>query len=230
MAKKPQSDRDASISRAQYSYETIKNLILRNKLDFKKKLSDSQLSEVLGLSRTPIREALIMLETEGLITRDENRGFTIRLFSVKDIKDIFQFRELIECSCTKLVIENVDEAALNDLENIVKEVGLLAKQGNAPEAMARGLNLHIKFMQLSGNRMIAEAVGHCYDKLTLIGWSIQKPEIASASHEEHINIISALRARDEDRLRKAIREHIAAGRDRVMETVIREVDRLFFAP
>jgi len=230
MARKPQSDRDGSISRAQYSYETIKNLILCNKLDFKKKLSDSQLSEVLGLSRTPIREALIMLETEGLISRDESRGFSIRLFSVKDIKDIFQFRELIECSCTKLVIKNVDEAALEDLENISKQVGLLAEQGKAPEAMSMGLKLHINFMKISGNRLIAEAVGHCYDKLTLIGWSIQKPEMASASHKEHKDIISALRARDEAALRKAICEHIAAGRDRVMETVIRDVDRLFFAP
>ena len=86
------------------AYEKIKGLIVRNELDFFAGISEAHLVKKLKLSRTPVREALIMLERDSLLTREGQRGFRIRRFSVKDIKDLYEFRSVSRIVPSETVI------------------------------------------------------------------------------------------------------------------------------
>ena len=85
-----EADKHNSKNLSLLAYEKIKSSIFNRKLRFNETINISQLSNELRLSRTPIREALVMLEKDNLIIRTDKRGFSIRQFSIKDIHDIYE--------------------------------------------------------------------------------------------------------------------------------------------
>ncbi|MFQ5485664.1 MAG: GntR family transcriptional regulator, partial [Desulfobacterales bacterium] len=115
------------------AYEKIKKKILHNQLDFGQQLLEDNFSSELGMSRTPVREALIMLEKEGLITRSRGKGFYIQRFSVKDVDDFYHFRNIVETGSTDLIISNITREDINELYKILEMVSSIRKNGHPAE-------------------------------------------------------------------------------------------------
>ena len=91
-----------------HAYRLIKDRIIQNQIDSRQKINEIKFSKELKLSRTPIREALIMLEKEDLINRYENnRGFYIKQFSIKEIYDLYEFRRVLEIAAANIITENL---------------------------------------------------------------------------------------------------------------------------
>ena len=133
------------------AYEIIKSAILNRKLRSNETMNISRLANDLKLSRTPIREALVMLEKDGLIIRTDNRGFSIRQFSMKDIHDIYEFRKVLEKASIKLIVANVTDEKIEELSNILKHYQK-AIQDNDPEKATLGdLEFHKKLIEICNN-------------------------------------------------------------------------------
>ena len=177
------------------AYEQIKTGILENKLESGKRINEKQLSEQLGLSRTPFREAMIMLSKENLITHAEDGGFLVRQFSVKEIGDIFDLRHTIERSQADCIAREITDEQIKDLEHILEKIRKTIDAGDPPKAMVQAMTFHVKIIELCGNSGILEVMKNCYEKLTLISWSLQKIETCLESQNEHETILSALRLR-----------------------------------
>jgi len=212
------------------AYEKIKKKILQHQLDFGQRLKEDNFSRELSLSRTPIREALIMLEKEGLLTRSQGRGFYIQRFSMKDVYDFYEFRNILETASTDLIISNITNRNINGLSEVLEKVKRIIKKGNSGEALAVGIQFHIKIIEMCKNDMIINSLKNCYERLILISWSSHEIEASTESAQEHEEILSALKSKDLDGLRMRIHQHIVNARDRTLDIFKANTQRLYFLP
>lgn len=213
------------------AYDEIKAKIICNELPSGMKLGEIELAQDLGISRTPIREALIMLEKDDLVTRDDyTRGFYVKKYTLKYAMDLYQFRELIELYQAEKVISDHTAKDLEALEEILSDVQRLIDQNKPADALVRAVDFHLYIHSIScSNDHIYKALQNCYEKLIIICWSCQSIGACNSSAAEHEQIMRALRQRNLNKFREAISIHIFKARDRILDILRNETQRLYFS-
>lgn len=168
--------------------------------------SVAQLAEQLGVSRTPVREALLMLEREGRVRFERNRGVRVLAPTAQDIAEVFELRLLLEVPATASHGANVDLDALA----AAFEAMSAAADGNDEAAfMDADERFHTLILAAGGNRRLVAAVAQLRDAVrgrgaSTVGRSRGLPEILG----EHRAILEALQAGDADRAAAAMRYHL----------------------
>jgi len=197
-------------SKKQMAYETIKKLIINNTLGQGELVSEAELANELKISKTPIREALQQLESEGLIKNIPRKGTFVANITLDDIREIYEIREIIECGTVRLAAMRAD---ISELEKIGKEYHQIVEDNDSdPENLLWvGEKLHgFIFESLNNKRLSAlhRNLQDNIDRLRLYFVNRSGQERLKESHVEHLEIIDALLARDHDRAEKAMRTHI----------------------
>lgn len=212
------------------AYKYIKRKILQNEIDFWQGLREEHFSRELGLSRTPVREAFIILEKEGLLTRSLGRGFHVQNFSMKDIHDFYEFRHILETASTNYIIANVTDKDVDELSNVLQKVDIIIQKGRTGEALAAGIEFHIKIIEICRNELIINSLRNCYEKLILVSYSVHQLDASYKSAEEHRKMYSALKSRDLGKLQEYINEHLVNARDRTLKIFNEHKKKLYFHP
>jgi DNA-binding GntR family transcriptional regulator len=168
--------------------------------------SVAQLAEQLGVSRTPVREALLMLEREGRVRFERNRGVRILAPTAHDIAEVFELRLLLEVPATASAAGRVD---LDELTAAYDAMAVAAEQGDEAGFMDCDERFHALILGASGNRRLVNTVAQLRDAIrgrgaSTVGRSRDLPEILG----EHRAILDALRAVDGDRAAAAMRYHL----------------------
>ncbi|MEG0711644.1 MAG: GntR family transcriptional regulator, partial [Niameybacter sp.] len=109
-------------------FQTIRKAILNGELEPGERLMETQLGEKLGVSRTPIREAIRKLELEGLVVMVARKGAQVAQFTEKDIEDVLQVRASLEALAAKLACKHMDERSFLKLQLIITEYEYAAKE------------------------------------------------------------------------------------------------------
>ena len=215
--------------RSHLACDLIKRRIIRNEFPSMEKMNDSILAKQLHLGRTPVREALIMLETQGFLHRSgPSPGFYARAFSVKEISDLYDFRFLLERAILDRAISNITQEHREELSTILDEVNRSIKTGNAAEALARSMDFHVRFSEVStDNGFIVDSLRSCYEKLILISWSCHNIEMCLKSAEEHAQILEAIRNKNRDALLKSVAKHNNKARFRALSLIQVDTKRLY---
>jgi DNA-binding GntR family transcriptional regulator len=185
--------------------ETLRAAIISGEMQTGVVYSAPDIAARLGVSPTPVREAMLHLATEGLIEVARNKGFRIVEPSDKDLDDIFELRCLIEVPTVgKLASEGVAEAALDRLASLAKATVQAAKKGDWTD-----LAFHQAMLELSGNDQLVETVRVLRSKSRLFG--LGSPEkmhwVMSTSHEHEL-LVELLRAGDRRKAEALMRDHI----------------------
>jgi DNA-binding GntR family transcriptional regulator len=217
-------------SLSHFAFEKIKEMILANKIDSRSNLSEGFFSEELELSRTPIREAFIMLAQVGLLQHMEGSGFYIRQFTLKDIEDLFEYRLIVETALTDLLLSKVTDADIESLKKILNDVQILLNTKEYRMALVKGNDLHIKLIEICHNSLIMDSLRACYDKIILIGWSSRNKEISEDSQREHKQIVSALKSSNPSEIKKLIYEHVVRSKERILKILKEDSSKLYFVP
>jgi DNA-binding GntR family transcriptional regulator len=168
--------------------------------------SVAQLAEQLGVSRTPVREALLMLEREGQVRFERNRGVRILAPTAHDVAEVFELRLLLEVPTTAAATGVVD---LDALAAAYDAMAAAADASDEPRFMDCDERFHAVILEASGNRRLVAAVAQLRDAVrgrgaSTVGRSRGLPEILG----EHGAILEALRAGDADRAAAAMRYHL----------------------
>lgn len=179
------------------AYLTLKEKILTQKLRAGDSLAEVDLAKELGVSRTPVREALLQLQRDQLVEILPNRGAHVTFITLKDLKDTFQLLQILEGAAARLASELIDQNKLAEMEN---EFITLQKRGNVIDSMEEqrvGLQLHELVLQSTGNgRMIDILQGIRQQIRTLCLNSIKRPGRANEAVREHLQVIAGLKNKD----------------------------------
>lgn len=205
--------------RAQDVYDRLRDDLLALRLVPGERLSERHLERRLGASRTPIREALMRLEAEGLVRREE-KGLRVAPLDLDELLEAFELRIETEALAARLACARADRARLDGLQARMDAV--LADP--SPDAWYEiGTDYHVELAALSGNRFVHRSVRDAVTRIARARWLMASSEAGRlAAHREHTDILSKIRENHPDEAEAAIRAHIGIVRDSLVETMREE--------
>jgi DNA-binding GntR family transcriptional regulator len=171
------------------------------------------LSTRLGVSATPIREAMLDLVNEGLVTLVRNRGFRVVSLTVKDLEHILKLRILLEVPSTGDVAVSRRDEDVSRFKELADQMPDLARSTNVQPYLDADREFHLGLLGLLGNRRLVEIVGMLRNQSRLrdVGGLVASGKLIESALE-HREIISAIEAGDRERTEAAVREHLSRVR------------------
>jgi DNA-binding GntR family transcriptional regulator len=193
------------------AYQEIKNHLLSGRLREDTIYSANQFADLLGVSRSPVREALLQLAAEGYLVFIEGRGFRVREFSEKEIKDIFEARQVIESYVVQRLVTGVSDEDLRPLEQLQKLMTERAESGDTIGFLEADKEFHMTLARCHGNQMMVSIMENIRNYFSIFGLKVIAHEGVQRVHEvlrEHNEILKALRRKDKKSAVQAMREHL----------------------
>lgn len=193
-------------------FQKIRDNILNGTYKEQDELRENTIGKELGVSRTPVREALRQLELEGLVTIIPNKGAYVTGITPKDVKDIYIVRSLLEGLCARWATEHITEEQLDELEEIVllSEFHIKKEGHNNIEQIAiLDGRFHAVLYEASDSRILSHVLMdfHRYVQMARKS-SIVSEERARKSIREHKQILRAIKEQDADLAEQLANEHI----------------------
>jgi DNA-binding GntR family transcriptional regulator len=199
-------------------YSQIKTLILCNEILPGQKLHHQELSERLGVSRTPVREALTRLVQEGYVSLLPNRGFICKEIRLQEADELYQLREALEAFAVEKAIENLTEAAVTELSAKIHLYGKDVQKRFTRDRLVYDQDVHLEIARLSGNQTLAKTLAQVFERIILKRRTdgLYDPARGITAHQEHMKLLQAIKRRNTQEAVKIVRAHIRAGRDNVL--------------
>ncbi|MCF3639266.1 GntR family transcriptional regulator [Rhizobium sp. TRM95111] len=203
----PEGRRSADSS--ERAYNTIRKLLVEFKLKPEERINEMQLSRSLGISRTPIREALNRLASEGFVSLTPNRGFFVRSLSTEGLLDLYELRSIIECAAFRLMCERAEDDQLDRLRAYWEAI-VEGYQDHPPDIiLTEDEGFHLLIAELSGNPEIVAQLAAINARIRFI----RRIQIEHRTHDKrqvasHSAIVDAAMRRDTEQGVELLRQHI----------------------
>jgi len=192
----------------QQAYREFKKLILTGQILPGQKIVMSKLAEEYNISRTPLREALRQLQTEGLIVQDQS-GMKVVELDKSDFLQLFQCRVLLEKEVIRMVVEEIKEAQLNKVSDVLADSKEAIEDGDSFKILELNTQFHELLIESCSNRQLAYLLNHVRSLLLINRANInKKPEYYKEIYHEHVNIFNAIKSRDVNKALEVIEEHL----------------------
>jgi len=211
------------------AYAAIKEGILTLRMRPMAHLKAVDLAVNLKMSRTPVREALVRLEQDGLVRRVDAGGFEVRPISLKEIVDVYRVREALEVEAALQALNFVDDALLKRLAKILQEARALLKPDKYAEFVAVNRKFHAEIAKASQNDFFDKIMQPIVDRVRLVGAMLIKLHAPRQKEvfEENEKIYLALKAQDPDLVEKAVRFHVTRAREHATTLLSRNQQQIF---
>jgi DNA-binding GntR family transcriptional regulator len=199
----------------------IQDQILGKRYAPGERIKEEELSEQLGISRTPIREALVVLEQQGLVVQKPHRGAFVATFEPEEIVDLLRVEAVLEGLAASLAAQHRTEQQLSGLEDLTVSTLTKLKKRYDPEVFYNyDRNFHYKLVECSGSATITKIVEVQFAQIYLCRYyTITAPNRFQHSMAEHQEIVDRLRRSDAAGAEKAARNHLQSViRDYVAST------------
>ena len=191
------------------AYEILKKAIINNSFRPDKIYSQEFISRKLGISRTPVREALLQLQSEGVVIIHRGRGVRLATTTVADLRDIFEMSDAVECKACQLAAERITDASLSALKEMHEVQLAAAAKEDTHEFMKCDHKFHITLAYSTGNDRLAESVKAIHEQLLRSGvLFIYNPQYLTIINNEHRAVLDALDKRAQEESVLAMRVHI----------------------
>ena len=178
-------------------FHTIREDILNGKYQANEELKEKSIGEEMGVSRTPVREALRQLELEGLVHIIPNKGAFVENVTLKDIKDIYEIRSLLEGLCARWAANNITKEQLEELEETVFLSDFHFSKENWDQMVELDNRFHEIVYEACGSKELTRVLRDYHHYLQRIRKiTLEQKTRARASMDEHCKIAEALKARD----------------------------------
>lgn len=189
--------------------EALRQAILDGTLQPGERLMEIQLAEDLGVSRTPVREAIRRLEMEGFLVMVPRRGTYVSDVSLKDISEVFEIRASLEMLAAELAAERITEEELEQMERLLVDIGEYISTGDVERAVESDGQFHDILYKASRNDRLAGIIGNLREHFTRFrSISMAYPGRLKNTLEEHRRLLDAIAASDPTLAMRYAREHM----------------------
>lgn len=190
-------------------FEELQQAIYNGTLKSGEKLTEKRIAEELGVSRTPVREALYRLASSGLIKMIPHRGFIVSRWSLKEIEDVLELRKVLEVFAVKLAIEHIQPKDIVEFEELIIQMKEAVSNKDNIKASSLNTLFHDKIVALSNNVALLEAIEPIKSKIyhfRII--SIYSDRRLEESFNEHKDILDAVINKDTNLAQELVEQHI----------------------
>lgn len=181
-------------------------------------LREVEIATQLGISATPVREALQRLEREGLVTVSPHRGATVVTFTPIEIANLYDIHEILESHAVRRASES-SERDTSVLEHLLKEEEATLTEPDQQAFNRLDIRFHRTLNELSGNAPLAELTEQIHRRIqsVRVGFDVHLPNRPMQSHAQHKDLLAAVRDGHADRAEALARAHIQTVRDAVLK-------------
>ncbi|GAA0562967.1 MULTISPECIES: GntR family transcriptional regulator [Actinomadura] len=203
-------------SKTSLAVDAMREMIIDGKVQAGERFDVRRIASELGMSITPVREALRILEAEGLVLYNEHRSISAMELTTEDAKELYTLRSFLESMATEIAAENLTDADLKEIEAAQQEMVEAAQSGDPTRASAANRKWHFAIYRSGRTKFVEPFIIRLWNQFA---WSTiwRVPGQLERSVAEHQEITAALVARDGARAARLMREHIAAGRRAVVD-------------
>lgn len=207
-------------------FNRLREDILAGNYEEKEELKEAAISKELGVSRTPVREALRQLELEGLVTIIPNKGAYVNGITAKDIYEIYVIRSYLEGLCAKWACENITKEQLEELEEIVYLSKFHIEKEHWDQIFELDNRFHLLLYEACGSKVLEHILSDYHHYVERVRKNtLSSQERARKASDEHSAILEALKQKDEETADRLANEHIVQslanikhqGLDKLME-------------
>lgn len=197
----------------------VRELIMSGELPEGAALRQDDLAKRLGISRTPLREAITRLDGEGLVRTDRHRGAVVRKPSAAELSEVYEIRELLECHAGRLAAERVTDAGIEHLRALLAQF----EEATSIEDWAQlNSRFHNDMYALAGRTQLSALIAQMRNRSEFyVRVLVSTPGRSQEAEEDHRQILDALERRDaqavEDTVRTHLRHTVAAVRQNLEE-------------
>lgn len=195
------------------AYSSIKEYILEGKLDERSRLTEDFLSGRLGISKSPIREALNRLETEGLIRIEPRKGAYLRTLSPREMSQIYSLREALEVHAVRVAV--ITPQLLKDLRESIDLQRSLLRANDKAHYIEEDIRFHSRLALATANPYLCSALENVQNQIWLSRRNTYNLS-GSIAPDFHQAILAALESDDRDKAQESMRAHIAAVREKLL--------------
>jgi DNA-binding GntR family transcriptional regulator len=204
----------------------LRKLILTQEIKPGEKLNEKEIADRLGVSRTPVREALHKLELEGLIEIFPRRYCLVKGVTHECIREIHLIRSNLEPIAAYNAVDNLSNEDLEHLALLVKKSSVFASKGNIQEIMNVNDEFHQIINKASNLPRIILILDNMHDYVESFRYSfMSRPDLAQRSIEEHHDILAALQTRDKDLVKRLVTKHLE-GITEYEEVILEDMKQL----
>jgi len=195
--------------------EHLRDRIIGGDLKMGQVLSERGISDELGVSKSPVREALAQLRDEGLVTIEPQKGARVFTLSEHEVDQICDFRQAIETAAFEIALTRNQKKLAKDMARIVKEMGAARKSGNESKYLSLDTAFHQAIFQNCGNDYLSASYDRYVGKIGALRTHLSAlPHHTELSFEEHVSLAEAVERSDMSEIRRLLAEHI----DRTRQT------------
>lgn len=200
-------------------YEYLKSTILSGRFNPGKRLTEEHLAKEIGVSRTPVREALHKLELEGLIKPLETRGFIVSRDSKDEVEELFEIREILEGYALRIISEGISEQVIEQLNGLIEKAEDALRRKKIEEVFKWNTKFHdmLHGLVTEKRRLHRQMVNVRKYVLRYRKGTLQYPDGGKRAIEGHRKILMALRLKDPELCERIMREHIRQAKEDALQ-------------
>lgn len=182
------------------------------------RLTEERLADDFGVSRNPVREALRVVEADGLVSLTPRRGAVVAAPDPSTVADLFAVRASLETVAARLAAERADADDVADLRRLLEQARAATDHDDLSQVAELNSALHMRVIEISGNRWMRTMSASLY---LHVHWIFKLGAAVRAPHswEEHIRLVDAIAAGDPDAAEAAAREHVAAAAEAAADSL-----------
>ena len=190
-------------------FQSIREDILSGRYEQNTELKEAAIGAELGVSRTPVREALRQLELEGLVTIIPNRGAYVNMITAKDVQDIYVIRSMLEGLCARWATQSITAEQLDSMEETLCLSEYHTSKKNYEKLYELDSLFHEQLYEAGGSRILNHILSDFHDYVKMV----RKATISTSSRfvtstEEHRAIFEAIKEKDPDKAEALAKEHV----------------------
>lgn len=197
-------------------YKELRRAIIMGHIRPGDRLSVEDLAARYNTSATPLRDALQMLQSEGLVVIKPRAGYFVTPTTLKELRERFELRQILEVAAIERAVARITDAQIDELEHV--HAGYTGDDDESYDRYTdENRNFHYLLARASGNDQLADTIGHLLDRLAryMVVRGAGRTQV-----DTHTRIVAALRSRDVDEARSALLNELNDTREVIMERVI----------
>lgn len=216
---KNESYDNPQIDHSQMAYTGIRRMLYYKDLIPGQKIPYRELAERLNMSSTPIIQALKWLEMEGFVCHEPNRGYYMTPFSVKEVEEVYELRQLLEPSLLPETISHLNKTGIKQLKNSLDAHRSAERESFLKERLFKNTEFHLTLASLSGKQTQMRVLRNIFDLLLLkYGGNYLPVDSMNSSDQEHLITFERVVAGDIKGAKAALLKHITNVKKQVLKS------------
>lgn len=207
-------------------FQTLRNAIITGELQPGERLMETQLAEKLGVSRTPIREAIRKLELEGLVIMVPRKGAQVAQFTEKDIQDVLEVRAALEALAAKLACKRMDDRSFLKLQLAIAEYSYAAKCKDLETMIEKDVEFHDIICNATQNDKLIQLFNNLKEQVNRYRITyLKNVEESETVEAEHLAILDALKNKEEEIASNLASKHIHTQCDSIITDLVKSMNQ-----